>query len=84
VLTALLFKQVARRASAQWLGTSQLPLGISQLVFVDGRIHNLFRGWREVEPQPRQCKATWKSEFKLPWREAGPLHHHDDEVDSDQ
>jgi len=24
------------------------------------------------------CKATWKREFKLPWREAGPLNHHDD------
>jgi len=28
--------------------------------------------------------ATWKSEFKLPWREAGPPNHHDDKVDSDQ
>ena len=23
-------------------------------------------------------------EFKLPWREAGPINHHDDIVDSDQ
>ena len=30
------------------------------------------------------CKATWKREFKLPWREAGPPNHHDDKVDSDQ
>ena len=29
-------------------------------------------------------KATWKREFKLPWREAGPLDHHDDTVESDQ
>jgi len=29
-------------------------------------------------------KATWKREFKLPWREAGPPNHHDDKVDSDQ
>jgi len=28
--------------------------------------------------------ATWKRGFKLPWREAGPLNHHDDKVDSDQ
>ena len=28
-------------------------------------------------------KATWKKEFKLPWREVGPPHH-DDKVDSDQ
>jgi len=27
--------------------------------------------------------ATWKREFKLPWREAGPPNHHDDKVDSD-
>ena len=32
----------------------------------------------------RGCKATWKREFKLPWREAGPPNHHDDKVDSDQ
>ena len=30
------------------------------------------------------CVATWKSEFQLPWSEAGPPHHHDDIVDSDQ
>jgi len=30
-----------------------------------------------------QCKATGKREFKLPWREAGPLNHHDDLVDSE-
>ena len=36
-------------------------------------------------PQPEgRCKATWKREFKLPWREAGPPNHHDDKVDSDQ
>jgi len=28
--------------------------------------------------------ATWKREFKLPWREAGAPNHHDDKVDSDQ
>jgi len=31
-----------------------------------------------------RCKATWKREFKLAWREAGPLNHHDSIVDSDQ
>ena len=31
-----------------------------------------------------RCKATWKMEFKHPWREAGPPNHHDDKVDSDQ
>ena len=30
-----------------------------------------------------RCKATWKREFKLPWREAGPPNHHDDKVVSD-
>jgi len=34
--------------------------------------------------QEGRCKATCKREFKLPWREAGPPHHHDDKVDSDQ
>ena len=28
--------------------------------------------------------ATWKREFKLPWREAGPPNHLDDKEDSDQ
>ena len=28
--------------------------------------------------------ATWKREFKLPWRKAGPPNHHDDKEDSDQ
>ena len=28
-------------------------------------------------------KATWKRLFKLPWREAGPPNHLDDEVDWD-
>ena len=30
------------------------------------------------------CKATWKMESMLPWREAGPPDHHDDKVDSDE
>ena len=28
-------------------------------------------------------KATWKREFKLPWRQAGPPNHLDNKVDSD-
>jgi len=28
--------------------------------------------------------SACKREFKLPWREAGPPNHHDDEVVSDQ
>ena len=32
----------------------------------------------------RASKATWKKEFKLLWREAGPPNHHDDKVDLDQ
>jgi len=39
------------------------------------------RGARDREGR---CNATWKREFKLPWREAGPPNHHDDKVDSDQ
>jgi hypothetical protein len=34
--------------------------------------------------QEGRCKATWKIEFKLPWREAVSPNHHDDKVDSDQ
>jgi len=30
------------------------------------------------------CTFTWKREFKLPWREAGPPNHLNDKVDSDQ
>ena len=30
-----------------------------------------------------KCMATWKGEFKLPWRKADLLNHRDDEVDSD-
>ena len=33
---------------------------------------------------PPCTEYIWKREFKLPWREAGPLNHHDDIVDSDQ
>jgi len=29
-------------------------------------------------------EATWKREFKLPWREADPPNHLDDKVDPDQ
>ena len=31
-----------------------------------------------------RCKATWKREFNVPWREAGPPDHHGMKVDSDQ
>ena len=47
------------------------------------------RGDTSVSAPPNQmlqegkCKAAWKREFKLPWREAGPPNHHDDKVDSD-
>ena len=40
-----------------------------------GRYHFSQEGW---------CKATWKGEFKAPWREADPPDHHDDQIDSDQ
>ena len=35
-------------------------------------------------PPNERCKATWKREFELLWREAGPPNHHDDEVVLDQ
>jgi len=31
-----------------------------------------------------RCKATWKREFKIPCRQAGPPNHLTDKVDSDQ
>ena len=45
---------------------------------------------REVPPRVaalpphvhRQLLAEGVREFRLPWREAGPLDHHDDKVDS--
>jgi len=30
-----------------------------------------------------RCDATWKREFGLPWREAGPPNHNDDKMKSD-
>jgi len=38
----------------------------------------------QIPAEEGRRKATWKREFKLPWREAGPPNHHDDKVDSDQ
>ena len=35
-------------------------------------------------PVDGRCKPTWKRKSKLPWREAGPPNHLDDQVDSDQ
>jgi len=35
-------------------------------------------------PYEGRYEATWKREFKLPWREASPPNHLDDNVDSDQ
>ena len=34
--------------------------------------------------QEGRCKDTWKREFELAWREAGPPNHLEDEVDSEQ
>jgi len=52
------------------------------------RVQQLSRGINEIPWRPGlwkgSCKATWKREFKLPWREAGSPNHHDDRVDSDQ
>ena len=40
--------------------------------------------WASHGRKEGRRKATWKREFKLPWREAGPPNRYDDEVDSDQ
>ena len=47
------------------------------------RTLNVCRHLRFDHLQEGRCKATWKREFKLSWREAGPPNHHDDKVDSD-
>ena len=41
-------------------------------------------GIRDVETYKGRCKATWKRDLKLPWREAGPLNRLDDKVDSEE
>ena len=38
---------------------------------------------RHPPPEEGRCKATWKMEFKLSWRKAGPFNHHDYKADSD-
>jgi len=78
----------------KWIRTSRLS--IKNSVSEGFRIYQAHRGGVDVlAPFDRaglaenhlpegRCKATWKREFNLPWREAGPPHHHDDTVDSDQ
>jgi hypothetical protein len=43
---------------------------------------------KQLQQQPLctegRCKATWKSELRFSWREAGPPNYLDDKVDSDQ
>ena len=39
---------------------------------------------RKLHPFELRCKASWKKELKLPWREAGLPNHQDDKVDSYQ
>jgi len=36
------------------------------------------RAWKDAPGLEGRYKATWKREFKLPWREAGPPKHLDD------
>ena len=49
------------------------------LVLKRGEVRMWITPW-----EGRYNKATWKREFKLPWREAGPSHHLDDKLDSAQ
>ena len=65
------------------------PVGDARLFQKDFVFLCVLQGHRSMSP-PRfqgacgRCKATWKREFKLPWREAGPPNNHDDKVVSDQ
>jgi len=60
----------------------------SQLASISARSAG-YSEWRDAHTniiflKEGRCKATWKREFNLPWREAGQPDHHDDKVDSDQ
>jgi len=50
-------------------------------LLLEGRGAPRREGRRERQLLDLRCLER---EFKLPWREAGPLYHHDDKVDSDQ
>jgi len=41
-------------------------------------------GARAIRPDHVRVREPGKGNSNLPWREAGPLNHHDDIVDSDQ
>ena len=73
------------RWSADSPGQTKDYLKIQFLPKSDKSDENLLLSGGEVTHQSAgRCKATWKREFKLPWREAGPPNHHDDKMDSDQ
>ena len=42
------------------------------------------RASQPLQGEEGRYKATWRRESKIPWREAGPPHHLDDNVDFDQ
>ena len=50
----------------------------------EGQVHWANCFGRPIPRKVSRCKATWKREFKPPWREAGPPNQHDDKVDSGQ
>jgi hypothetical protein len=63
---------------------SKRHLDFEELDGVEDRIGAVSRH-RQPQQVPHlyyqgRCKATWKTEFKLPWREAGPPNH----LNSDQ
>jgi len=85
----LLFINQARGLSpgpvAKLYGTGRSYHGIGQEGGLSCEVRLLPRlPRRERCLQEGRCKASWKREFKLPWREAGPPDQHDDTVDSDQ
>jgi len=65
----------------QWIRTSRLSVNNS----LSGKHLRLGLALRiDARVDLGRYKATWKMEFKLPWRKAGPPNHLDDTVDSEQ
>ena len=62
---------------------SQHKGGGGEVDKIDNRDRFTARGEPRRDLEDRYT-ATWKREFKLPWRESGPLNNLDDKVDSDQ
>ena len=81
---------ICRGRRARNLLCLRFRLGVSPVVavidqpLIEHPIPNRLASSGHSSSQQAVCMATWKREFKLPWREAGPPNHHDDKVVSGQ